>query len=281
MVLAAFLVVGVATRSDTPPKGASHSRTTTVPHGHARQADGSSPRPLGIGGDWKLILNQVFSGHHLDTAIWRTGWFGSGVTGPINKHESACYNEHNVSLTDRLLHLTVSHVRSFCSHQSRPFTGAVLSSNPRDGRAHGGFQYRYGLLEAKVFVPATPNSKIADWPGVIALGQVWPRDGEDDVMENLGGLVCSHFHSPGYAPGGNLGGCDPGFTPGWHVVSSVWEPGSASWYYDGIEVAHADHGITSAPMYLVLVNTVSNKALQVAMPDAMRVAYVRVWQRAR
>jgi len=234
-----------------------------------------------VTGHWKLILDSEFNHGKLDTAIWRPGWFGSGVTGPINRHESACYSPANVGFTDDgSLHLTVSRVRSRCSHEERPFTGAVLSTNPHDGRASGGFTYRYGVLEAKIYVPATPQSKIADWPGVITLGQVWPRDGEDDVMENLGGLVCSHFHSPGYAPGGDLGGCDQSFSPGWHIVSSDWEPGSVTWYYDGIEVARATHGITSAPMYIVLVNTVSSKSPEVAMPDAMRVAYVRVWQRA-
>jgi beta-glucanase (GH16 family) len=236
-----------------------------------------------MSGDWKLILDSEFNkGQKLDTAIWRPGWFGSGITGPINQHESACYSPGNVELSaDGTLHLTVSRVRSRCSHKTRPFTGAVLSTNPDDGRARGGgFTYRYGALEAKIYIPGTPDSKIADWPAVIGLGQVWPRDGENDVVENLGGLVCSHFHSPGYAPGGDLGGCDPSFTPGWHVVSSNWEPGSVTWYYDGIEIAHATKGITSAPMYLVLVNTVSSKSPGVAMPDTMRVAYVRVWQRA-
>jgi beta-glucanase (GH16 family) len=155
----------------------------------------------------------------------------------------------------------------------------VVTTDPYDGRPGGGFSYRYGVLEAKIFLPAATRSTVANWPAVVTLGQVWPRDGEDDVVENLGGLVCSHFHSPGHAPGGNLGGCDPNFTPGWHVVSSNWEPGSVTWYYDGIEIARADTGITSSPMYIVLVNTVSAKSPGIARPGSMRVAYVRVWQR--
>ena len=226
------------------------------------------------------MLDSEFSGHRLDTSIWRPGWFGSGVTGPISAHESACYSPGNVRVAHGALRLIVSHVTSTCSDRARPFTGAVLSSNPHDGRAHGGFAYRFGVLEAKIFVPAAANSRVANWPAVVTLGQVWPRDGEDDVMENLGGLVCAHFHSPGYAPGGDLGGCDQSFRPGWHVVSSDWEPGSVTWYYDGIEVAHASRGITSDPMYIVLVNTVSSKSPQVARADAMRVGYVRVWKRA-
>jgi hypothetical protein len=228
------------------------------------------------------VLNSQFRGSRVDTRIWRTGWFGNGVTGPINRHELACYSPANVSISARAgLLLRVTRKRSVCSHRSQPYTGAVVSTNPHDGRKHGGFAYKYGVLQAEIFLPATADSVIADWPSVVTFGQRWPRDGEDDIVENLGGLVCSHFHSIGHAPGGDLGGCVPGLTPGWSVVSSNWEPGSVTWYYGGIEVAHASRGITSEPMYIVLVNTVSGKSPQVARPDAMRVAYVRVWQKAQ
>ena len=281
MVLAAILVTILLVPSGLPkPRDPSSPDRSRHPH-HNGPAN-STPRPVGIGGHWKLILNSGFGSGKLDTKVWRTGWFGSGtITGPINEHEWACYSNRNIDLPKHeSMRLAVTHVRSRCEHKVRPFTGAVLSTNPHDGRTSGGFTYRYGVLEARVYLPPTSRSRVADWPGVIALGQVWPRNGEDDVMENLDGVVCSRWHSPGFAPGGNLGACDPGFTAGWHIVSSNWEPGSVTWYYDGIEVAHADHGITSAPMYLVLVNTVSSKAPDVAMPDAMKVAYVRVWQRA-
>ncbi len=251
------------------------------PAGHGRQpvAQARQPQPLGVPGHWRLVLDSRFNGRHPDPRIWRTGWFRNGVSGPINQHEAACYSPANVAPTGHgAMRLIVVRKRSRCGHRRRLFTGAVLSSNPRDGRAHGGFSYRYGLLQAKIYVPGD-GAHLANWPAVLSLGQVWPRDGEDDVMENLGGVVCSHFHSPGYAPGGNLGGCDPGFTPGWHVVSANWEPGSVTWYYDGVQIAQATKGITGAPMYIVVVNSVSTKALQVARPAAVRLVYVRVWQR--
>jgi beta-glucanase (GH16 family) len=241
----------------------------------------ATPKPLGITGKWNLIFNSDFTGHVLNTAVWRAGWFGSGISGPINAHETACYNPGNVQLPgDGTLHLNVTAVASTCQGQTRPYTGAVLSTNPYDGRKSGGFTYRYGLLQARIYVPGT-SSQVVDWPAVITLGQVWPQDGEDDVAENLGGTICSHFHSPGFAPGGPLGACDPGFTPGWHVVAADWEPGSVTWYYDGIEIAHITEGITSSPMYLVLVNSVSSKAPGLGRPDTMQVAYVRIWQRAK
>jgi beta-glucanase (GH16 family) len=267
------------------PRGHSsqHSRrgsAGTAP-GKGRPGSGSQLQPLGIPGRWHLLLDSEFSGRRLDGGVWRPGWFGDGISGPINQHESACYSAANVSLSGQgALKLTVSRQQSTCRGMRRPFTGAALSSNPDDGRSHGGFTYRYGVLEARVYLPGA-GWQIADWPAVETFGQVWPRDGEDDVMENLGGLVCFHFHSPGHAPGGNLGGCDPGLAPGWHVVSSDWEPGSVTWYCDGIEVARTTRGVTSAPMYIVLVNSTSSKSPEVARPDVMLVDYVRVWRRSR
>jgi beta-glucanase (GH16 family) len=236
------------------------------------------PRPMGMRGSWNLILNSQFTGHKLNASIWQPGWFGTGTTGPINGNELACYNSSNVSLPgDNTLHLKVTAVSSHCQGEQRPYTGALLSTNPYDGRKSGGFEYTYGALEAKVYVPPA-GALIADWPAVITLGHVWPQDGEDDILENLEGTICSHFHSPGFEPGGPLGGCDKYLRPGWHLFSSDWEPGSVTWYYDGAEIAHITEGVTSAPMYLVLVNTVSVKGQAVSRPDAMRVAYVRVWQ---
>ena len=228
------------------------------------------------------MLNSDFEKGRVDTSIWRPGWFAAGVSGPINRFELACYDPSNVSVSaQRGLRLAVTRTPSECDGRRQPYTGAVLSTNPDDGRAHGGFAYRYGVLQAKVYLPAAAGSMIANWPTLVTLGQHWPRDGEDDIIENLDGLMCAHFHSIGYAPGGDLGGCDPGFRPGWAIVASDWRPGSVTWYYNGVEIARASKGITSQPMYIVLVDTVSAKARQLARSDAMGVAYVRVWQELR
>ena len=82
---------------------------------------------------------------------------------------------------------------STCGGVTRPYTGAMITTNPARGRG-GGFQYTYGVLEAKVYLPAD-GSLIANWPGVWANGQTWPVDGEDDLMEGLQGLACWSFHN--------------------------------------------------------------------------------------
>jgi Glycosyl hydrolases family 16 len=235
------------------------------------------PPPLGIRGKWKLILNAPFTGHTLNTLLWRPGWFGSRVTGPINPNEIACYNPANVHLSGESVYLNVTKTSSRCKGKRRPYTGAVLSTDPYDGRsARDGFQYTYGVLQVRVYLPRI-GAHFANWPAVVTFGHHWPQTGENDVLENIEGTVCSHFHSPANVHTGS-GGCDSTLAPGWHTFSSNWEPGSVTWYCDGVRFAHITKGVTSAPMYIVLVNTVSIKAPALAQADSMRVSYVRVWQ---
>jgi beta-glucanase (GH16 family) len=274
LVLALSLVVLVGC-------GSMPAHSTPMTTSQRTKSKTSAPEPMDVSGQWKLIFNYAFNSATVNNKIWRPGWFGNGITGPINVHELACYNPQNLAFSSTgTISLSVTHVPSTCQGVTRPYTGALVSTNPEDGRKIGGFDYTYGVLEAEVYVPSN-HGLIANWPTLMTLGQEWPQDGEDDIMEGLGGTVCFHWHSPGYAPGGDLGGCDHAFTPGWHTVEADWRPGSVTWYYDGMEVGRATKGVTSAPMYIVLANTVSGKSPALATPGvAMKVAYVRVWQPA-
>lgn len=244
----------------------------------SRHSERRATVPAGVPGNWKLILDSDFNGSSINRSVWRRGWFGSGTTGPINALEAACYSPANLTFPGNgAMSLSVTHVTSSCAGVIHPYTGAIASTNPDDGRKSGGFQYRYGVFEAKVYVPGK-GGRLANWPAIATFGQVWPRDGEDDILEVVDGSACFHFHSPAYAAAGHLGGCDATLTAGWHTFASDWQPGSVTYYYDGAEVGRITKGVTSAPMYIVIVNTVSKKTPWVDQADALRVAYVRVWQ---
>ncbi len=249
------------TTSTTPP-------TTTV-----TSSSSSSTAPTGVPGTWNMVLDSEFNGSSLP-ADWRTGWFGTGVTSPINSGEAACYSPSNVTFPgDGTMHLNLTTTSSSCGGLTKADTGAIVTTNPDDGRPAGtGFQYTYGVLEARVYVPAV-GSDIANWPAVWTDGQSWPNDGEDDIMEGLSGQACWHFHDPLGGPGG----CSTTITPGWHTFASNWQPGSVTYYYDGKNVGSISTGITSAPMYAVLDNTVAS-ADPTPTAAAMQVQYVRVWQ---
>lgn len=234
-------------------------------------------QPLGIPGSWHLALDSEFNSTRLPTD-WRTGWFGGGITSPINGNEIDCYSPNNVTFPgDGTMHLVVSAQPSTCGGTTEPYTGSLVNTDPEDGRSGPGFQYTYGVLEARVYLPAD-SGRIADWPAFWAGGQHWPATGEDDVMEGIHGYAVWSFHNAQELRNSTV----PNIGPGWHTFASDWEPGSLTFYYDGTEVGSLTTGVTSSPMYIVLANTVASStvagAAAVTEPDAMEVQYVRVWQ---
>ncbi|HSW85638.1 MAG TPA: glycoside hydrolase family 16 protein [Candidatus Saccharimonadales bacterium] len=223
------------------------------------------------------VFDDEFSGTSYSRTTWTPGWFNSGISGPVNSEEVACYDPANLSMPgDGYLHMNLIAKSTTCSGQgggTRPYDGALISSNPRDGQSgHTGYQYTYGALEFRIYLPAS-GSKVANWPGTWTDGQSWPTDGENDVMEGLGGDACYHFHSPSGGPGS----CATGNYSGWHTFGSVWKPGVVTYYYDGVQVGQISQGITTSPNYLLVQASTGINSLKIA-PAEQLLDYVRVWQ---
>ena len=141
--------------------------------------------------------------------------------------------------------------------------------NPR-----GLLTFTYGKIEARIWVPPGAAG-VANWPAFWANGTgTWPITGELDVMEGLEGHTCFHFHSTLGGPGG----CAPLASPsGWHTYAADWEPGSVTYFYDGVQVGRVTSGITASPMYLILNLAVSPSiSPPVQLPSEMLVDWVRV-----
>jgi beta-glucanase (GH16 family) len=245
---------------------------------HATQAGGTpvpggTPRPAGVPGDWALKFDSEFNGTSLNTAQWSTGWYGSGITPPVNSQEDDCYDPARVSEGGGALSLSLVQQSETC-RDTEPYAAGMVSTR-------GKFSFTYGFIQARVWLPGVPGSpgQVANWPGVWADGQKWPHDGEIDIVEGLDGQVCAHFIGPenprGIAAGGGSG-CAPGhYTNGWHTFAADWEPGRITYYYDGVDIGSVSSGVTSAPMFVIL--DYATKAPAQA-PAAMKVDYVRVWQ---
>ncbi len=237
----------------------------------------ASVQPLGMAGTWNVVFDDEFNGPGLDTTKWSTGWFGSGITAGVNSAEDDCYDPAQVSVSGGSLGLTAIRKTELCgSVQASPqvqntpsaedyATGAVTT--------FGKAQFSYGAFEARIDLPVSGNRAVANWPAWWADGRDWPADGEMDIMEGLGGQACFHFHSLAGAPGG----CAGYDFAGWHVYGADWEPGSVTYYYDGVEVGRITTGVTSAPMFLILDNAVAGAGGITVTPGTMKVDYVRVW----
>jgi beta-glucanase (GH16 family) len=234
----------------------------------AAPAPAGVPGPPGDAASWHQVFDDEFDGSSLDASKWSTGWYGSGITAPVNPEELECYDPAQVVEGAGELDLNLVAESESCGGQTRPYASGLISTA-------GKFSYTYGYVEVRAWLPGTGT--INDWPGIWADGQSWPTDGELDVVEGLGGLACWHFHDPQGAPGGCAAGSS--YTGGWHTYGADWEPGSVTYYYDGTVVGTITTGVTSAPMYLILDLAADNAyGGPLAAPATMRVDYVRVWQ---
>jgi beta-glucanase (GH16 family) len=246
--------------------------TTTI---EATTLDSSSPQPVGdIVGPWYLVFDSEFNGTSLDASQWSTGsWsketLGLGITtGADWSIEQECRDPAQVSVANGALNLTAVAKEETCGGVTEPYASGLV-------KTHGLFSFTYGYMEARIWLPG--SGSIADWPAFWAVGQKPRTGGEIDVVEGLGGRAVAVFHNSAGSHG-RLSGVGT-FTGGWHTFAANWEPGSITYYYNGIKIGSVTSGVTSAPMYLVLDLALSSAITTPdTVPATMRVDYVRVWQ---
>lgn len=247
--------VSVATAGHSPSPGASARGPVPLP-------SGNPPGP------WRLRFDDEFTGRSLARNHWSTGWLAGGITPPVNRAELECYDPAQVSESGGQLRLGLARKRESCG-KTRPYAAGMVNTA-------GKFEFRYGFVEARSWLPGR-GKRISDWPAFWADGHHWPESGEIDVMEGLAGKACWHLIYVGANPGGCARGA---FANGWHTFGADWEPGVITYYYDGRVVGRLRRGVPAARMYLIL-NLAAARAHggPVRVPAAMRVDYVRVWQR--
>jgi beta-glucanase (GH16 family) len=274
-----------AAPTTAPPEAAAPPSIPSVvaPTTPAQPSPSGTPTPNGPTGTWNLRFSDEFDGSSLDTSKWRPNWFGSSdtsVTEPINGYEESCYDPSQVRVADGMLHLTavrLSAARPGCTKKDgspASYASGMVMSDQK-------YNFTYGYMEARINLPGA-NNRPENWAAFWANGQSWPRDGEIDVMETLGGEPRWHFH---YADGGGHRSTGSRFdliTPktGWHTFGALWEPGRITFYYDGREVGSTTSGVTSSPMYLILNHALSSHISgPIQAPSTLQVDYVRHWQR--
>jgi beta-glucanase (GH16 family) len=96
-----------------------------------------------------------------------------------------------------------------------------------------------------------------------------------------------HYHYPdGSDEGADVGSewTGPNFSAGWHTFAVDWEPGSLTWYVDGVARFHTSNNVTSTPQYLVANLAVGggwpgNPDATTPFPSSLQIDYIRVWQK--
>jgi beta-glucanase (GH16 family) len=261
-------------------KAGSHGRG----HGPRRPTHhgGGSPK-------WpRLIWSDDFNGPTGARPNHRKWGFDTGAWG---NGELEYYEPANAKLDGRG-HLVITALPEANQSDGRSYTSARLET------LHT-FQFEYGLVEARVEVPAGRGL----WPAFWALGNNayhlggWPRSGEIDTMEVRGSdpyVVNGTVHGPWPGATHGIGGSSHSPTSlasGFHVYGVEWEPERISFLLDGATyetITPADLPAGSSwpfkhPYFLLLDLAVGGEWAgspnpTTPFPAKMIVDWVRVWQ---
>lgn len=216
--------------------------------------------PAGVAGNWTLKFDDEFSGTSLDTTKWSNCWF-SPQCGSMNNVKT---DPGNVSVSGGNLVLTLS----------SSSTGALVSTNPYGG-ASTGYQFTYGVVEARIFFPGD-GTNCYNWPAWWTDGQSWPADGEHDIAEVLGGPMTVNYHS---SSGAHNQGAVPGYWCGaYHTYTLYRHAGGGDVYVDGKKVKSYSTDDTGTPEYLILNVGYSGSPAAFGAASQVKVDYVRAWQ---
>jgi hypothetical protein len=164
----------------------------------------TGPVPVGIPGTWTLKASDEFNGTALNTGLWEPLWYRT--SGPVAGLENNCYSSANSVLGNGVLSETLR--AQSCTDKngaSHPYTGAIVDSSPASHSP--GYQFLYGVAEARLYLPNTATGQVNDWPGWWVANEYNGTYPEIDIFEAGGDGVSTgtgtyHVHMPTGNPGG-------------------------------------------------------------------------------
>ncbi len=237
----------------------------------------------------ELIWSDEFDGTALDTSLWSYD-IGNGCPNLCGwgNNEEQYYSDSPENIKVENGHLVIT--------AKEDTLGGVSYSSAKITSLRKG-DFRYGRFEARMKFPTTQGMWPAFW--MLPTEQVyggWPGSGEIDIVEMIGsnpGRAVGTVHT-GFPYAYNSGYYDlpPGeiFADDFHLFAMEWEPGSITWFVDGIQY----HQLTPnnigpwAPFqedfYLILNlavggNWPGSPDATTVLPQTLEVDYVRVYNR--
>lgn len=245
--------------------------------------------PVGSSGGANLVFSDEFEGTSLNTGKWHTcSWWSTTTCSIETNKELELYTKNNVSVANGVLKLQARRENATAwNGKTYNYTSGMVSTGGRSGEIAPGFTFRYGYMEARVKVPSGKGL----WPAFWSLPADYSWPPEIDVMEILGDdprTTYMHYHyndASGSHVGPGSSWTGPDFSAGWHTFGADWQPGSITYYVDGVERwRFTDAAVTSKASYLLLNlavggNWPGSPDASTAFPADYLVDYVRVWDR--
>jgi beta-glucanase (GH16 family) len=206
----------------------------------------------------KLLLDEGFDGHSLDSSRWNTcHWWGQGGCTIASNDELEWYSPEQVKVSDGALHLTALKRTVYGSDGRRfDYASGMVTTGPRTHDSAAKLAFTYGTVEVRFKLPEGQGL----WPAIWLLPASTESLPEIDMLEVLGDTpdtLRMHMHpkdrsgqsqgSKYTVPGGySLAG-------GWHTLGLDWKPNRLVYWLDGKKVWDlTDNEVPDEPMYLVM-----------------------------
>jgi beta-glucanase (GH16 family) len=259
--LALAVVLGCSAACSTGATATHDPTTTTRP---SPPVPPNYAEPYGPKGDWRLAFADNFTGTTLDKAHWSTCYYWDCTN--LGNNELEWYEPSQVTVHDGTVSLTAE---PGLSH-GKTYVSGMLSS-------YGKFSFEYGYAQIVAKLPVGQGMWSAFW----TLPEAGGFPPEIDIMENAAEFDRVYLFV--HYPPSNRDAADvvmPSFNTEFHTYGVDWEPGSISWYVDGVLAAHESVSI-SKPMYLLADLAVAgNPAPDAAdrFPQSLEIKSIEVWQ---
>jgi beta-glucanase (GH16 family) len=235
----------------------------------------------------KLLWADEFEGTSLDEKSWNYE-IGDGCPGNCGwgNSELQYYKKENTSVKDGYL---IIQAKSEVTN-GKSYTSSRLTTQ-------GKFNFKYGRVDIRAALPKGQGI----WPALWMLGKNinavgWPKCGEVDIMEMVGGAGkdnvmygTAHWdnNNSHASYGGNTKLATGIFNDEFHVFSIVWDAKKIIWYLDGVQFHVIDttpEGLSEFQEEFFLIFNVAvggqwpgNPDGTTILPQQMIVDYVRVF----
>jgi beta-glucanase (GH16 family) len=235
---------------------------------------------------YNLVWRDEFTGNTL-SSDWKHE-IGTGNNGWGN-NELQHYRAENTSIEDGLLVITAKKE----NFSGRDYTSSRIITQ-------GKRSFKYGRIDIRAIMPEGQGIWPALWMLGDNIGSVgWPRCGEIDIMEMIGGQPTNdrtthgtvHWDNNGtYASFGKSYTKASGkLSDQFHVYSVIWDEKSIKWYFDDILYNTVDTTPAALSEFQEKFFFIFNVAVggnwpgspntTTVFPQRMAVDYVRVFQR--
>lgn len=235
---------------------------------------------------YTLVWQDEFDGSELDLGVWKHET-GTGSNGWGN-NELQYYRKENTSIVEG--HLVIEAKKE--SHSGQNYTSSRIVTM-------GKKSFKYGRVDIRAALPKGQGI----WPALWMLGSNfgsvgWPKCGEIDIMELIGGegkdnVVHGTTHwdnNGGYASYGGSYRLQSGiFADEFHVFSIVWDETKITWYVDDKQFHVIDITASELSEFQQDFFFIFNVAVggnwpgspddSTVFPQRMIVDYVRVFQK--